>query len=192
MRAQQEVIDNCSRQVPVLIRRAYQITGRQLGANTYIPTGLQYGPEEHPARHIKQTQANESSNPWSQSQTMDHMMDLQGVKGDVRCRIFPATLANAAHQCYFKLAPRKFNSWNSFMSEFYAQFSSSRQVLTHLEYLIEVKQILGEPLRAYINRFMNEAAKVKGLTKEGRLASILRGIEPLGELWKGIKRLTVG
>uniref|UniRef100_A0A803QNW1 Uncharacterized protein n=1 Tax=Cannabis sativa TaxID=3483 RepID=A0A803QNW1_CANSA len=49
----------------------------------------------------------------------------------------------------------------------------------------------GEPLRAYISRFTIEAAKVKRLTKEGRLTAILGRIEHPGELWKDIKRLTV-
>uniref|UniRef100_A0A803P9K8 Retrotransposon gag domain-containing protein n=1 Tax=Cannabis sativa TaxID=3483 RepID=A0A803P9K8_CANSA len=83
-------------------------------------------------------------------------------------RIFPVTLAAAAQQWYFKLPPRRFNLWNAFSLEFHAQFSFSRQLPSHLEDLVE------------------------GLTEEGRLAATLRGIKPLGELWKDIKRLTVG
>ncbi|XP_030478039.1 uncharacterized protein LOC115695086 [Cannabis sativa] len=115
-------------------------------------------------------------------------MDLQGVRGDVRCRVFPATLSKAAHQWYFKLPPRRFNSWKAFSSEFHAQFSSSRQLSLHLEDLVEVKQRSGEPLRAYISRFMTEATKVARLTEEGRLTAILGGMEVLGELWKDIKK----
>uniref|UniRef100_A0A803P5E9 Retrotransposon gag domain-containing protein n=1 Tax=Cannabis sativa TaxID=3483 RepID=A0A803P5E9_CANSA len=92
----------------------------------------------------------------------------------------------------FQVTLGKFNSWNAFSSKFHAQFSSSRQLPSHLEELVEVKQMLGEPLRAYISMLMTEATKVKGLTKEGRFAAILRGVEPLRELWKDIKRLTVG
>uniref|UniRef100_A0A803P5J9 Uncharacterized protein n=1 Tax=Cannabis sativa TaxID=3483 RepID=A0A803P5J9_CANSA len=50
----------------------------------------------------------------------------------------------------------------------------------------------GEPLRDYIIRLMTEGTKVKGLTEEGRLAAILGGLEPLGELWKDIEMFIVG
>ncbi|XP_060960680.1 uncharacterized protein LOC133031241 [Cannabis sativa] len=109
-------------------------------------------------------------------------------RGDVRCRVFPATLSKAAQQWYFQLPPGRFNSWKAFSSVFHAQFSSSRQLPLHLEDLVEVKQRSREPLRAYISRFMTEAMKVARLTEEGRLAIILGGIEVLRELWKDIKR----
>ncbi|KAM6553927.1 hypothetical protein CsatB_014689 [Cannabis sativa] len=115
-------------------------------------------------------------------------MDLQGVRGDVCCRIFPATLSEAAQQWYFKLAPGKFNSWKAFYSQFHAQFSSSRQLLLHLGDMVEVKQRPGEPLRAYISRFMTEATKVSRVTEDGMLSAILGGIEVLGELWKDIRK----
>uniref|UniRef100_A0A803Q2Y7 Retrotransposon gag domain-containing protein n=1 Tax=Cannabis sativa TaxID=3483 RepID=A0A803Q2Y7_CANSA len=71
-------------------------------------------------------------------------------------------------------------------------FSSSCQLPSHLKDLVEVKHMTGEPLRAYISRFTTKATKDKGLIEEGRLAAILGGIGPLGELWKDIKRLIMG
>ncbi|XP_060965359.1 uncharacterized protein LOC115720261 [Cannabis sativa] len=106
--------------------------------------------------------------PLSHLKYFEMQMDLQGVRGD--------------------LAPRKFNSWKAFSSEFHAQFSSSRQFLSHLEDLVEVKQRPGEPLRAYISRFMTEATKVSRVIEDGKLSSILGGIEVLGELWKYIRK----
>ncbi|KAM6563560.1 hypothetical protein CsatB_023558 [Cannabis sativa] len=115
-------------------------------------------------------------------------MDLQGARGDVCCRVFPSTLSEAAQQWYFKLAPGRFNSWKAFSSEFHAQLSSSRQLPLHLEDLIEVKQRPGEPLRAYISRFMTEATKVARAIEDRKLSAILGGIEVLGELWKDIRK----
>ncbi|XP_060961935.1 uncharacterized protein LOC115722696 [Cannabis sativa] len=125
--------------------------------------------------------------PLSHLKYFEMQMDLQGVRGDVCCRIFPATLSEAAQQWYFQLAPGKFNSWKAFSSEFHAQFSSSHQLSLHLGDLVEVKQRPGEPLRAYISRFMTEATKVSQVTEEKKLYAILGGIEVLGELWKDIR-----
>ncbi|XP_060965519.1 uncharacterized protein LOC133034448 [Cannabis sativa] len=115
-------------------------------------------------------------------------MDLQGAQGDVCCRVFPAILSEAAQQWYFKLTPRMFNSWKDFSSIFHAQFSSSRQLPLHLEDMVKVKQRPGEPLGAYISRFMTEATKVARVTEDGKLFAILGGIKVLGELWKDIRK----
>ncbi|XP_030508930.1 uncharacterized protein LOC115723582 [Cannabis sativa] len=104
-----------------------------------MPTWKIYAGKEDPLSHLKY---------------FEMQMDLQGVLGDVRCRVFPATLTEFAQH----------------------------------EDLVEVKQRPGEPLRAYISKFMTEATKVARLTEEGRLTAILGGIEVLGELWKDIKR----
>ncbi|KAM6547176.1 hypothetical protein CsatB_018852 [Cannabis sativa] len=138
-----------------------------------MPTWKIYTGKEDPLSHLKY---------------FEMQMDLQRVRGDVCCRVFPTTLSEAAQQWYFKLAPGKFNSWKAFSSEFHAQFSSSRQLLLHLGDLVEVKQRPGEPLRAYINRFMTEVTKVSLLTEDGKLSAILGGIEVYGELWKDIRK----
>ncbi|KAM6578308.1 hypothetical protein CsatB_030145 [Cannabis sativa] len=109
----------------------------------------------------------------------------------MRCRVFLGTLSKATRQWYFKLPPGRFNSWKAFSSEFHTQFSSSCQLPLHLEDLVEVKQRPGEPLRAYISRFMTKATKVERLTEEGRLAAILGAIEALGELWKDIRKVAL-
>ncbi|XP_060965443.1 uncharacterized protein LOC133034381 [Cannabis sativa] len=109
----------------------------------------------------------------------------------MRRRVFPATLSEATQQWYFKLPPGRFNSCKAFSSEFHTQFSSSCQLPLHLENLVEVKQRPGEPLRAYISRFMTEATKVERLIEEGRLAAIFGGIEVLGELWKDIRKVAL-
>ncbi|XP_030479367.2 uncharacterized protein LOC115696613 [Cannabis sativa] len=126
--------------------------------------------------------------PLSHLKYFEMQMDLQRTRGDVCCRIFPATLSEAAQQWYFKLAPGKFNSWKAFSSKFNAQFSSSCQLSLHLRDLVEVKQRPGEPLRAYISIFMMEATKVSPLTEDGKLSATLGAIEVLGELWKDIRK----
>ncbi|KAM6551302.1 hypothetical protein CsatB_001110 [Cannabis sativa] len=138
-----------------------------------MPTWKMYTRREDPLSHLKY---------------FEIQMDLQGVRGVVCCRIFPATLSKAAQQCYFKLTPGKFNSWKAFSSKFHAQFSSSRQLLLHLGDLVEVKQRPGEPLRAYISKFMKEATMISRVTEHGKLSAILGGIEVLGELWKDIRK----
>ena len=126
--------------------------------------------------------------PLSYLKYFEMQMDLRGIQGDVCCRIFPATLLEAAQQWYFKLAPGKFNSWKAFSSKFHAQFSSSHQLPLHFGDLVEVKQRPGQPLLAYISRFMTEATKVSRVTEDGKLSVILGGIEVLGEVWKDIRK----
>ncbi|XP_060965431.1 uncharacterized protein LOC133034373 [Cannabis sativa] len=148
----------------------------------------QEGEQVHPSAQAQLNELKRKEDPLSHLKYFEMQIDLQGVQGDVCCRIFSATLSKAAQQWYFKLTPGRFNSWKAFSSEFHAQFSSSRQLLLHLEDLVKVKQRPGEPLRTYISRFMTEAKKVARLTEEGKLAIILGGIKILGELWKDIKK----
>ncbi|XP_060963703.1 uncharacterized protein LOC133033115 [Cannabis sativa] len=126
--------------------------------------------------------------PFSHLKYFEMQMDLQGARGDVCCRVFPTTLLEATQQWYFKLALGRFNSWKALSSEFHAQFSSSRQLLLHLEDLVKVKRRPGEPLRAYISRFMTEATKVARVTEDGKLSEILGDIEVLRELWKDLRK----
>ncbi|XP_060964101.1 uncharacterized protein LOC133033404 [Cannabis sativa] len=126
--------------------------------------------------------------PLSHLKYFQIQIDLQGVRGDMCCRIFPATLSEAAQQWYFNLAPRKFSSWKAFSLEFNAQFSSSLTLSLDLGDLVEVKQRPGEPLRAYISRFMTDATRVSRVTNDGKLSALLRGIEVHGELCKDIRK----
>uniref|UniRef100_A0A803NKP2 Retrotransposon gag domain-containing protein n=1 Tax=Cannabis sativa TaxID=3483 RepID=A0A803NKP2_CANSA len=123
------------------------------------------------------------------AQVQSHTNTLRHDQADTR--VFPTTLVEATQQWYFKLTPGKFDSWDSFISEFNTQFPSFRPLPLHLEDLFKVKQLPNEPLKDHISQFMTEATRVRGLTKEGRLAAVLGGIMPLGDLWKDIKRLMV-
>ncbi|XP_060974091.1 uncharacterized protein LOC133039259 [Cannabis sativa] len=126
--------------------------------------------------------------PLSHLKYFEMQMDLQGARGDVCCRVFPATLSEAAQKWYFKLVLEKFNSWKAFSSEFHAQLSSSFQLPLHLGAQVKVKKRPGESLRAYISRFMMEATKVARVTEDDKLSAILGGIEVIGELSKDIKK----
>uniref|UniRef100_A0A803QDY4 Retrotransposon gag domain-containing protein n=1 Tax=Cannabis sativa TaxID=3483 RepID=A0A803QDY4_CANSA len=64
------------------------------------------------------------------------------------------------------------------------------QILARLENLVKIKQRQDEPLKDYSQRFMAEATRVTGLIEEGRYTAILRGILPLSDFWKDIRRIS--
>ena len=84
--------------------------------------------------------------------------DLQGVRDDIHCRIFPATLADSVEQWFFKLEPGTITSWDTFVRLFYSQFFVDRIPPSELNDLVDIKQGLNEPLKDYVQRFMQEVA----------------------------------
>ncbi|XP_062080497.1 uncharacterized protein LOC133785262 [Humulus lupulus] len=86
---------------------------------------------------------------------------LQGIRYDVQCRIFPTTLVDAAQQWFFKLEHATINSWDPFVRFFYSQFFVARTFPAELNVLVDIKQRPNEPLKDYVQQFMQEAAHSK-------------------------------
>ncbi|KAM6555168.1 hypothetical protein CsatB_015930 [Cannabis sativa] len=129
-----------------------------------------------------------SEDPLTHVENFKIQMDLQGIRDDLRCRIFPATLTDTAQQWFTKLPPGRITSWDEFEGLFYTQFSSARQIPAELGDLVAIKQKPDEPLKDYIQRFMQEATKVKNLSDDGKRAAIMGGILVGSRLWKDTRR----
>ncbi|XP_060972286.1 uncharacterized protein LOC133038215 [Cannabis sativa] len=129
-----------------------------------------------------------SEDPLTHVENFKIQMDFQGIRDDLRCRIFPATLTDTVQQWFTKLPPRRITSWDEFEGLFYTQFSSARQMPAELDDLVTIKQKPDEPLKDYIQRFMQEATKVKNLSDDGKQAAITGGILVGCRLWKDTRR----
>ncbi|XP_062075902.1 uncharacterized protein LOC133780035 [Humulus lupulus] len=115
--------------------------------------------------------------PVSHVHNFELQTDLQGVQDDARCRIFPATLSETAQQWFFKLQSGSITSWDSFVRIFYSQFSSAMPLPTKPNDLVDIKQRDNEPLKDYIQRFMQEATRVKSLSDDGKLIAIISRVK---------------
>ncbi|XP_062086222.1 uncharacterized protein LOC133792335 [Humulus lupulus] len=114
--------------------------------------------------------------------------DLQGVQDDARCRIFSGTLSKTAQCWFFKQQPGSITSWDGFVRIFYSQFSSAMPLLAEPNDLVDIKQRDNEPLKDYIQRFMQEATKVKFLSDDGKLIAINLAVKVKSLFWSSLKR----
>ena len=126
--------------------------------------------------------------PVSHVNKFEIQMDIQKVSEDARCRIFPATLSEAAQEWFFKFPPASIVSWEMFVREFYGQFYAGRVHPTEANQLVEIRQQDGESLKDYIQRFMRVAAGAKMVGDEGKMMAITAGVKRRSPLWKSLRK----
>ncbi|XP_062118659.1 uncharacterized protein LOC133832312 [Humulus lupulus] len=126
--------------------------------------------------------------PVSHVHNFELQTDLQGVRDDARCRIFPSTLSEISQQWFFKLQPGSITSWGGFVHTFDSQFSSAMPLPSESNDLVDIKQNDNEPLKDYIQRFMREATRVKSLSDDGKLIAINSGVKVKSLFWSSLKR----
>ncbi|XP_060974116.1 uncharacterized protein LOC115695310 [Cannabis sativa] len=101
-----------------------------------------------------------STDPGAHIIDFNKLMRTSQVSSDLKCMLFPMTLTRAA------------KTW-----------SQKRECSS----LGNVKQQLGESLKAYINRFNIEATKVKNVDDSGRLMALGAGITHGSLLWDSLQ-----
>ncbi|XP_062113032.1 uncharacterized protein LOC133824174 [Humulus lupulus] len=106
-----------------------------------MPTWNMYTGREDPVSHIH---------------NFELQTDIQGVRDDSRCRIFPPTLSKTAQQWFFKLQPGSIMPWDGFFRILYSQFSSAMPLPAEPNDLVAIKQGNNEPLKEYIQHFMRK------------------------------------
>uniref|UniRef100_A0A803NJA0 Retrotransposon gag domain-containing protein n=1 Tax=Cannabis sativa TaxID=3483 RepID=A0A803NJA0_CANSA len=111
--------------------------------------------------------------------------DLQGVRDDVRCKIFPATLIGVAQQWYLKLSPRSIYSWK--VDAFGNQFAPFQQREIEPNDLVDVKRQEDEPLKDYIQRFLEASIKAKSLSEDARVMALVAGLKEMSPLWSDLR-----
>ncbi|XP_062094068.1 uncharacterized protein LOC133800112 [Humulus lupulus] len=115
-------------------------------------------------------------------------MDTQKVFEDARCRIFPATLSNAAQKWYFKFPPASIISWEMFVKEFYGQFYAGQIHPTEANKLVDIRKNEGEPLKEYIQRFMRATTRAKSVGDEGKMMGITAQVQCQSPLWSNLRK----
>ncbi|XP_062114822.1 uncharacterized protein LOC133827884 [Humulus lupulus] len=141
-----------------------------------MPTWKMYTGQEDPVPHVH---------------NLELQTDPQGIQDDARCRIFHATLFKIAQQWFFKLQLGSITTCDGFVSIFYSQFSSEMSLMAEPNDLLDIKQTDNEPLKDYIQRFIEEAIRVKSLSDDGKLIAINSGIKVKNPFWSSLKRKSV-
>ena len=115
-------------------------------------------------------------------------MDIQKVSEDARCRIFPATLSDAAQEWYVKFSASSIDSWEQFVQDFYKQFYVGRIHPMEANQLVDIRQKEDESLKAYIQRFMQAASRAKTVGDEGKMMAITAEVKHKTGLWKSLRK----
>ncbi|XP_062100524.1 uncharacterized protein LOC133806438 [Humulus lupulus] len=116
-------------------------------------------------------------------------MDIEKVYKDAQCRIFPATLSNAAQEWYFKFQLTTITSREMLAKEFYGQFYVAGIHPTEANQLVDILQKDDEPLKESIQRFMRIAAHAKSVGHEGKMMAIIVGVKRQSHLWNNIQKM---
>ncbi|XP_057746192.1 uncharacterized protein LOC130965449 [Arachis stenosperma] len=91
-------------------------------------------------------------------------MNLEGVGDEVRCRVFPVTLARPAIRWFNSLPQGSVARFSDISRTFLAQFTTRIAKVKHPINLLRVTQRSGEPTRKYLDRFHDECLEIDGLT----------------------------
>ena len=85
----------------------------------------------------------------------EDQMELLGVSGDYRCRVFPTTLSDTAQEWYWKFKPGSIESWENFRKEFCHQFSTAHTPPVYANNLADLKTREGRVPKRIENHMVN-------------------------------------
>ena len=88
-------------------------------------------------------------------------MIVAHVSDDGKCLCFSITLGDPAEEWWKRLKPGSIQSWSGVQSAFRKQFVAAMRMDMQISALANIKQLPAETLRAYIQRFTEEASKTK-------------------------------
>ncbi|XP_060958922.1 uncharacterized protein LOC133030310 [Cannabis sativa] len=128
-----------------------------------------------------------STDPGAHISDFNTLMRTSQVSGDLKCMLFPVTLTGAGKTWFNKWKKHSITSWDKLSSDFKKEFRAARSRKPECSSLANVKQQPGESLKAYINRFNIEAAKVKNVDDSGRLMALGAGITHGSLLWDSLQ-----
>ncbi|XP_050211517.1 uncharacterized protein LOC126661699 [Mercurialis annua] len=102
-------------------------------------------------------------------------MVLLDVSDIILCKTFPTTLSDTAQRWYNSLKARSIATWRQLNKEFLIRFFRNIPRKRSYEELYMCKQGEGETLRAYIERFNNEAMKIEHLNNKTVVQALKKG-----------------
>lgn len=97
------------------------------------------------------------------------------------CKVFPTTFSGVALEWYRGLKPDSISSFEQLSEVFLTRFSLAVKSKSISTDLIDVRQMKGESLRSYLDRFYRAATAIGNLNMEVAVDALARGtrFEPL-------------
>ncbi|KAF4378858.1 hypothetical protein G4B88_008328 [Cannabis sativa] len=104
------------------------------------------------------------------------LMQAHQVIRNLKCVLFLATLSGATFSWFKKFKRHSIVSWQQLSNAFKKEFQAARTHKLKCSSLANMRQFLGESLKAYINFFNIEATKTHGINDSARLMALVVGI----------------
>ncbi|XP_052176647.1 uncharacterized protein LOC127790951 [Diospyros lotus] len=117
-----------------------------------------------------------TTDPQDHLTTFSAAMLISESSDPIMCRTFPSTLRKSAMLWFSSLEPNSIHDFSELATHFLTHFSTSRDHRQTLTSLINLKQGEHEPLRAFMNRFFQEALQIKDLNLAISLHAIMAGL----------------
>ncbi|KAF4353572.1 hypothetical protein F8388_003444 [Cannabis sativa] len=111
------------------------------------------------------------------------LMRTHQVVDDLRCVLFLVALTGAAKTWFKKFKRHSITSWDQLSRDFKKEFCTAKAKKLECSSLANVKQQLGESLKAYINCFNVEATKARDVNDSGGLMALGAGIANGSQFW---------
>ncbi|XP_025616754.1 uncharacterized protein [Arachis hypogaea] len=125
------------------------------------PTDMRYDGTQDPLEHLTAFEAR---------------MNLEGVGDEVRCHVFPVTLAGPAIRWFNGLLQGSIYEFSDISRAFLAQFTTRIAKVKYPINLLGVSQRPGEPTRKYLDRFNDECLEIDGLTNSVASLCLTNGL----------------
>ncbi|XP_025607807.1 uncharacterized protein [Arachis hypogaea] len=106
----------------------------------------------------------ETQDPQEHLRAFEARMNLEGVGDEVRCRVFPVTLAGPAIRWFNSLPQGSVACFSDISRAFLAQFTTRIAKAKHPINLLGVTQKTGNPTKKYLDHFNDECLEIERLT----------------------------
>ncbi|GAU39756.1 hypothetical protein TSUD_219990 [Trifolium subterraneum] len=106
-----------------------------------------------------------TTDPDEHVQSVETALDYRNLRGSIKCKLFPLSLARGASTWWRNLPPGSIDSWEELCRMFTAHFTTSRR---HPKTVASLKAIIQGPeesLRNYIERFNKISVEVEATDK---------------------------
>ena len=131
------------------------------------------------------------TDPCSHLSTFNTIMRASNVGYELRCMLFPTSLAGPAKSWFEKYKRHSITSWVQLYKDFKKQFRAMMGVRPEASTLTNVRQQPGETLKSYLTRFNLEVARARNADDSGHFMAVQAGVMPGSALWDDMQRKLV-
>ncbi|KAF4350181.1 hypothetical protein F8388_013602 [Cannabis sativa] len=162
------------------------LTHPYVGSRPNIPPHQGVNPHvefEMPTR----TKYDGTTDPLVHISDFNTLMQAHQVIRNLKCVLFLATLSGATFSWFKKFKRHSIVSWQQLSNAFKKEFQAARTHKLKCSSLANMRQFLGESLKAYINFFNIEATKTHGINDSARLMALVVGIAHGSVFWNNLQ-----